>query len=151
VSEISDSPTGWVAKHIRDYVATGGRVGHRRWGVYTLLLTTRGRRSGRLRRTALIYGTDGDGRYVVVASNGGKPANPDWYHNLLAHPEAHVQVGAETFTATAVEATGAERDRLWAMMAELWPDYARYGARATRPIPVMVLQQTSPSGQPATA
>ncbi|HSK97749.1 MAG TPA: nitroreductase/quinone reductase family protein, partial [Euzebyales bacterium] len=68
--EIVDSPTGWVADHIRTYVATDGRKGHKRWGVHTLLLTTRGRRSGTLRRTALIYGRDDD-RYLVVGSNGG--------------------------------------------------------------------------------
>ena len=141
MSEISDSPTGWVAKHIRDYVATDGRVGHRRWGVRTLLLTTRGRRTGQLRRTALIYGTDGDGRYVVVASNGGRPDNPAWYLNLLAHPEAHVQVGADRFTAAAAEATGEERERLWTMMAELWPEYARYRAKTARAIPVMLLRR----------
>lgn len=73
--QIYDSPAGWVAKHIREYVESEGRQGHRWNGVTTLLLTTRGRRTGKLRRTALIYGQDGDA-YVVVASRGGAPHHP---------------------------------------------------------------------------
>nr|BFE79864.1 hypothetical protein GCM10020093_024650 [Planobispora longispora] len=71
--EISDSPTGWVAKHVRDYLASDGDKGHLYHGIPTLLLTTRGRKSGKLRRTALIYGTDG-GRHLLVASNGAPPS-----------------------------------------------------------------------------
>jgi hypothetical protein len=69
--EFLDSPIGWVANHIRTYVDSGGRKGHQRWGVHTLLLTTRGRKAGRLRRTALIYRRDGD-RFLLVVSNGGR-------------------------------------------------------------------------------
>lgn len=151
MSQVNDSPTGWVDKHIRDYVATDGRVGHRKWGVHTLLLTTCGRRTGQLRRTALIYGTDGDGRYVVVASNGGKPTNPAWYLNLLAHPETHVQVGAETFTALVIEATGADRDWIWDMMVKVWPEYGRYQTKIARTIPVIVLQRKTPTDPPDNA
>src|SRR5690606_23006715 len=96
--EIYDSPTGWVAQHIRDYVETDGRKGHKWRGVDTLLLTTRGRKSGKLRRTALIYGKDGD-NYIVVASRGGHPSHPAWYLNLVANPEVMVQVGADKFKA----------------------------------------------------
>ncbi|HEX9762294.1 MAG TPA: nitroreductase/quinone reductase family protein, partial [Acidimicrobiia bacterium] len=71
--KVYDSPRGWVSRHISQYVETDGRKGHRWQGVPTLLLTTRGRKSGKLRRTALIYGGDGD-RYLVVASTGGAPA-----------------------------------------------------------------------------
>lgn len=136
--EIADSPTGWVARHIQEYVESGGRRGHRRWGVTHLLLTTRGRRSGRLRRTALIYGEDA-GRYVVVASNGGHPHHPAWYLNLVANPEVGVQVGAEVFTARASTATGEEKERLWRRMADIWPDYDRYRKRTSREIPVVIL------------
>ncbi|HEY3010768.1 MAG TPA: nitroreductase family deazaflavin-dependent oxidoreductase [Micromonosporaceae bacterium] len=135
---------GWVANHVRRYLATDGRQGHRRWGVTNLLLTTRGRRSGILRRTALIYGRD-QGRYVVVASSGGESHHPNWYLNLRANPEVYVQVAAETFTARASTATGRERDRLWRMMADMWPDYDRYQRRAGREIPVVVLQRASTS------
>ena len=78
---VTDSPTGWVAKHVRKYVESDGKKGHRWSGVDTLLLTTRGRSTGKLRRTALIYGED-RGRYIVVASNGGAKTHPHWYQNL---------------------------------------------------------------------
>ena len=137
-----DSPVGWVARHIGEYVESGGTRGHRRWGVTTLLLTTRGRRTGTLRRTGLIYGTDGD-RYVVVASNGGKPDNPAWLLNLRADPDVEVQVGEETFAGRARVATGDERERLWRSMADMWPDYDKYRQKATREIPVVVLERRS--------
>lgn len=138
--QVFDSPVGWVNRHIRRYVGSGGEKGHEwRPGVPTLLLTTRGRRSGLLRRTALIYGRDGDS-YVVVASSGGGPDNPAWYLNLEADPQVHVQVGADEFDARARTATGAERERLWAPMARIWPDYDRYQRRTDREIPVVVLE-----------
>lgn len=139
--EIEDSPVGWVASHLRRYVETDGRQGHRRWGVTTLLLTTRGRRSGKLRRTALIYGQDG-GRYVVVGSNGGKAGHPSWYLNLRANREVQVQVGAEKFAARASTAVGEERERLWSLMAGMWRDYDRYRKKTGREIPVVVLERT---------
>lgn len=138
--DVHDSPTGWVSRHIREYVESGGRRGHRRWGVTTLLLTTRGRRSGELRRTALIYGLDGE-RYVVVGSNGGKPADPGWYLNLLTDPTVELQVGAEVFAARARVAHGDERERLWRQMADLWPDYDRYRTKTSREIPVVVFER----------
>jgi deazaflavin-dependent oxidoreductase (nitroreductase family) len=139
--EVFDSPTGWVADHIRRYVETDGREGHEwREGVHTLLLTTRGHASGKLRRTALIYGRDGDD-YVVVASQGGAPTHPSWYRNLAAEPEVRVQVAAETFTARARTATAEERPRLWRMMAAIWPDYDSYQKQTDREIPVVVLER----------
>ncbi len=138
MAEIDDSPIGWVARHVRAYVATDGRDGHHRWGVTNLLLTTRGRRTGRLRRTALIYARDGS-RYVVVASGAGEDHHPAWYLNLRADPLVGVQVGAEVFVARAATARGEERDRLWRMMAGIWPDYDRYQRRASRTIPVVTL------------
>jgi hypothetical protein len=90
--EVFDNPTGWVRQHVRRYVESDGEKGHRFNGHDALLLTTRGRRSGKLRRTALYYGEDA-GRYVLVASDGGKPRDPAWYLNLVAHPEVDVQVG----------------------------------------------------------
>ena len=138
--EVLDSPTRWVARHVRRYVETDGRSGHRWNGRNTLLLTTRGRRSGKLRRTALIYGRDGD-RYLVVASNGGARNHPFWYLNLSAQPEVQVQVGAERFAARARTAGAEERPRLWRLMAEIWPDYERYQKRTGREIPVVVLER----------
>lgn len=139
--EILDSPVDWVAKHVRGYVESGGRKGHKKWGVHTLLLTTRGRKSGKRRRTALIYGQDGD-RYLVVASNGGAATDPAWYLNLVEHPEVEVQVGPERFTARARPASAEEKPRLWSLMAALWPQYDRYQARTRRNIPLVILERT---------
>lgn len=134
--EVIDSPTGWVAAHIKRYVETGDA----RWrGLPTLLLTTRGRRSGKLRRTALIGGRDDD-RYVVVASVGGAAHHPAWYLNLVANPEVDVQVGAQRFKARARTATGDEKARLWRMMAGIFPTYDRYQAGTSREIPVVILE-----------
>jgi deazaflavin-dependent oxidoreductase (nitroreductase family) len=138
--EILDSPTGWVAKHIRRYVETDGLQGQMYNGRPALLLTTRGRRSGKLRRTALFYGQDGD-RYLLVASNGGAPKHPAWYHNLVDHPEVEIQVGPETFTARARTATAEEKPALWQRMVALFPLYATYQAKAGREIPVVIVER----------
>ena len=144
--QVLDSPQGWVARHIRRYLDSDGADGHEwRPGVYTLLLTTRGRRSGRLRRTALIYGRDGD-RYLVVASKGGARTHPLWYLNLTADPEVQVQVGAEKFTARACTAGAEEQPRLWRLMAEIWPDYDHYQRRTSREIPVVILERVENAG-----
>ena len=139
--QVLDSPTGWVAEHIDRYVATDGTEGHEwRPGVFTLLLTTRGRRSGKLRRTALIYGRDGEA-YVIVASQGGDPRHPAWYLNLQADPTAEVQVGADRFTARARTATAEEKARLWPLMTGIWPAYDDYQAKTERDIPVVLLER----------
>jgi deazaflavin-dependent oxidoreductase (nitroreductase family) len=140
--EVFDSPTRWVAQHIRRYVETDGRSGHRWGGVQTLLLTTRGRKSGKLHRTALIYGRDGD-RYLIVGSKGGAKRHPAWYLNLTENPQVRLQVGSEVFDARARTATGKEKQRLWRLMASIWPDYDRYQARTTRDIPVVILERES--------
>jgi deazaflavin-dependent oxidoreductase (nitroreductase family) len=139
--EILDSPTGWVARHVRRYVETDGRSGHKWNGRQTLLLITRGRKSGKLRRTALLYGRDGD-RYLLVASNGGARDHPLWYLNLTAHPEVQVQVGADRFTARARTAGAEEKPRLWRVMTAIWPDYDRYQKRTSRDIPVVILERS---------
>jgi deazaflavin-dependent oxidoreductase (nitroreductase family) len=136
--DIFDSPTGWVAKHIREYVETNGRDGHLWRGVPTLLLTTRGRKTGLRRRTALIYGKDGD-NYVVVASRGGHSKHPAWYLNLVENPEVEVQVEADKFSARAHTASPEEKARLWPLMVSIWPSYDDYQAKTDREIPVVVL------------
>lgn len=138
--EIHDSPTGWVNRHIKSYVESDGKQGHRWHGVETLLLTTRGRKTGKLRRSALIYGQDGEG-FVIVASKGGSKNHPAWYLNLVADPDVEVQIGAETFAARASTAEGPRREQLWTMMAEIWPDYEQYQRRTERQIPVIVLER----------
>jgi deazaflavin-dependent oxidoreductase (nitroreductase family) len=138
--QVFDNPTGWVNQHIRRYIESGGKRGHRWSGVNTLLLTTRGRKSAKLRRTALIYGRDGD-RYLVVGSRGGAKHHPAWYLNLLANPEVTVQVGAEDFRARALPASAEDKPRLWQTMAAIWPEYDKYQARTAREIPVVVLER----------
>lgn len=140
-NEIFDSPTGWVRDHIRSYVESDGAKGHQWRGVSTLLLTTRGRKSGKLRRTALIYGQD-DGSYLVVASNGGADQHPLWYLNLSANPEVELQVGADKFTAHARTANAEEKARLWPLMAQIFPNYDAYqqkAGKAGRDIPLVIL------------
>jgi deazaflavin-dependent oxidoreductase (nitroreductase family) len=137
--EVLDSAAEWVADHIRAYVATDGREGHLYQGWPTLLLTTRGRKSGLLRRTALIYGRDGD-RYLVVASNGGSSAHPGWYLNLGEDPVVTLQVGADTFTARARTATPEEKPALWRVMASIFPQYDVYQAGSDRDIPLVILE-----------
>jgi deazaflavin-dependent oxidoreductase (nitroreductase family) len=141
---VVDSPQGWVARHIKRYVDSDGANGHEwRPGVYTLLLTTRGRRTGKRRRTALIYGRDGD-RYLVVASIGGAAKHPAWYLNLREHPEVELQVGAERFPARAHTADEAEKPRLWSMMTSIWPAYEGYQRKTRRDIPVVILERIGP-------
>jgi deazaflavin-dependent oxidoreductase (nitroreductase family) len=137
---VTDSPTGWVAKHVRRYVESDGEKGHRWSGVDTLLLTTRGRSTGKLRRTALIYGED-RGRYIVVASNGGSKTHPHWYQNLSADPHVLVQVVGERFKARARTATARTKPRLWRLMVSIWPEYERYQTRTAREIPVVILER----------
>jgi deazaflavin-dependent oxidoreductase (nitroreductase family) len=128
-------------EHVRQYEETGGKVGHD-WqnGVPTLILTTVGRKSGNKYKSPLIYQED-DGTYVVVASKGGAPADPDWYRNLVAKPDVEVQVGADKFTARAHTADDSERARLWPKMAKVWPDYDNYQRKTDRQIPVVVLEK----------
>jgi deazaflavin-dependent oxidoreductase (nitroreductase family) len=135
-----DSALDWVADHTRRYVESDGEDGHEWMGVPTLILTTRGRRSGRLRRNALIYGTDGDD-YVIVASRGGHDHHPLWYLNLVDDPDVAVQVGAEHFDATARTASPDEKARLWSEMAKIWPAYDEYQTKTEREIPVIVLER----------
>ncbi|WP_163513056.1 nitroreductase family deazaflavin-dependent oxidoreductase [Fodinicola acaciae] len=136
--QVVDSPTGWVADHIKQYVESDGKEGHDWRGVPTLLLTVVGRKTGTKRRTALIYGKDGDD-YLLVASKGGAPKNPLWYENLVANPDVELQVGSDVFEATARTATAEEKERLWPGLVEIWPDYANYQKKTDRDIPVVIL------------
>lgn len=126
------------AEHVRAYRETGGERGYRWRGTTILLLTTRGRKSGEERTTPLIHRTDGE-RWVIVASKGGTPEHPSWYENLLADPQATIQVKGETIGVTASTAEGEERSRLWSLMAEVWPAYDDYQKNTDRQIPVVVL------------
>jgi deazaflavin-dependent oxidoreductase (nitroreductase family) len=140
--EIVDNPDGWVANHIREYVATDGREGHRLsgWKASTLLLVTRGRRSGRLRRTAVAYG-EHDGRYVIIASNGGATRHPDWCLNLVADLAVQVQVRNDKFVARARDATPEEKPSPWNLMTSLGGALDDFQRSSGREIPVVVLER----------
>ncbi len=138
------SSTTWLFgdAHVDKYRETDGEVGHS-WkeGTKILLLTTKGRSSGKPRTVPLIYAQDGD-RYLIVASQGGAPKHPGWYRNLVKTPEVEVQVKGEVFPARASTAEGAERDRLWAEVNKVWPHYEEYATRTEREIPVVVLERS---------
>lgn len=138
--EITDSPVKWVADHVHRYVTSGGEKGHRWSGMNTLLITTRGRKSGKLRRTALIYGQDND-HYIVVASNSGKDKHPLWYLNLIEHPEVQVQVGTEEFVAQARPTTTEERPQAWELMTSIFPMYKNYQNKTSREIPLVIIER----------
>ena len=140
--EVLDSPVEWVAEHTRQYIETDGEEGHIWRGVPTLALTTKGRRSGKLHRTMLIYGEDGD-RYLVVASKGGAPDHPQWYLNLVANPQVQVQIRGDQFTARARVATAEEKPALWKIMSAIWPAYDEYQTKTDREIPVVVISRSS--------
>ncbi len=146
-SKIVDSPVGWVQDHIRAYVETNGQEGHMWRGVPTLLLTTTGRKSGELRRTALIYGRDSDD-YVIVASKGGAPNNPLWYENLVAQPKVTIQVGADVFDCVASTyeesgVAGEQRQKAWGSLVAIWPGFAEYQTKTARRIPLVRLKRVS--------
>ena len=126
--------------HVNRYLDTDGAEGHEWEGTHTLILTTRGRRSGETRRNALIYGRKGDD-YLVVGSKGGSPAPPAWYLNLEADPEVEVQVLGDRFAARARTATPEERAVLWPTMTREWPAYDEYQKRTTREIPIVILER----------
>jgi len=136
MAEIND----WNRQTIEAFRANGGKVGGVWEGRPLLLLTTTGAKSGQRRTTPVMYLPDGD-RLLVFATKAGAPTNPAWYHNLLAHPEVTVEVGTETYEATATSLTGDERDRLYAKQASLYPQFGEYQARATRKIPVIALER----------
>ena len=128
--------------HVRMYRRSGGRIGGRFFFVgrqRIALVDHVGARSGTHRTVALIYLPDGDD-VVIVASKGGHPKHPAWFHNLKANPDTTVQVGGELRPVTARVATAAERERLWPLLVDLYPSYADYQRKADREIPVVILR-----------
>ncbi len=132
--------SNWNSQIINEFRANEGKVGGPFKGAPLLLLTTTGARSSQRHTAPVMYLPDGN-RLVIFASKAGAPTNPDWYHNLLAHPKATVEVGTETFDVTAVVTTGDERDQLYARQAKLYPGFAEYEAKTTRKIPVIALHR----------
>lgn len=126
-------------EHVERYVETDGAEGHDWQGTTVLILTTKGRRTGRQRSTPLIYQRHGDS-YLIVPSKGGADEHPEWYLNLQADPEVGVQVKGQRFTARGRAATAAEKPALWETMASVWPAYNEYQEKTEREIPVVVLE-----------
>ena len=126
--------------HVELYRHTRGLIGHRVPLVPPMLLLDHvGARSGKPRTSALAYVRDGDS-YVVIASKGGHPRNPGWFHNLRAHPDTTIQVGAARRTVRARVATPEERERLWPRAVEVWGPYESYQRRTKRQIPLVILE-----------
>jgi deazaflavin-dependent oxidoreductase (nitroreductase family) len=127
---------------IDEFRANGGTVTGVVANQPLLLLTTTGAKSGEPRTSPLVYTRDGD-RLVIIASKGGAPENPAWYHNLVAHPTVTVELPGETFEARAVVASGDERERLFRAQADVMPQFDEYQKNVTRPIPVVALERVS--------
>ncbi len=145
IKELSES--GWIAEHRKLYL-DDGEAGHM-WDssiaggpgpLPTLLLFTTGRRSGNESIMPLLYGKV-DGGYAIIASKGGFPKHPGWYHNLKAQRDVRVKAANDEFQATARETAGDEREKIWAQMAEMYPPFVDYQkAAGAREIPVVVLE-----------
>jgi deazaflavin-dependent oxidoreductase (nitroreductase family) len=142
----AQDPRAWIQRHIELYKTDPEKAHYinldmvgGKGQVPTLLLTTKGRKTGKLIPTPLIYGRV-NGNYVVVASKGGSPTHPHWYLNLVANPEVEIQVVRERYHARARTAGPDERKRLWKEMAKIFPPYDEYQARAGREIPIVVLE-----------
>ena len=132
----------WNKSLIEEFRAKGGK-GIRQWDDKLLLLTTRGAKSGQLRTTPVVFHRDGD-RYVIAASMGGAPQHPAWYHNLVKHREAEVEVGTEKLKVRATPIPkGPERDRLYKAHGDNWAAFRDYPKKTSRIIPVVVLERIS--------
>lgn len=131
----------WNDGIIEEFRTNAGVVGGPFEGRPLLLLTTTGAKSGGEHTTPLMFLPDGD-RYIVIASKGGAPTDPDWFRNVAANPGATVELGTERFAVTAQIAEGDERDALFAHHAEVYPQFAEYAEKAGRVIPVVILTRT---------
>ncbi|MGW2472525.1 nitroreductase family deazaflavin-dependent oxidoreductase [Streptomyces sp. NPDC001665] len=137
--EYEPSPSQWVRDQVEQYESSGGTEGTTMRGMPVIVLTTVGAKSGKIRKTPLMR-VEHDGRYAVVASQGGAPTHPVWYHNLKAEPRAELQDGPVRSDMTAREVTGAEKEQWWDRAVEAFPDYADYQEKTDRQIPVFVLE-----------
>ena len=137
--EYQPSPDQFVRDQVALYERSGGTEGTTLQGVPVIVLTSLGARSSKIRKTPLMR-VEHDGAYAVVASQGGAPKHPTWYHNLVAHPHVELQDGSVRQDMTAREVKGAERELWWSRAVAVWPDYAEYEKKTERVIPVFVLE-----------
>jgi deazaflavin-dependent oxidoreductase (nitroreductase family) len=139
--EYEPSPQSYVRDQVDLYESSGGTEGTTMRGKPVIILTTKGARSGKLRKTPLMR-VEHDGDYAVVASLGGAPKHPVWYYNVREHPVVELQDGPVKRRLKAREVTGEEKAAWWERAVEAWPDYAEYQKKTDREIPVFVLEPT---------
>ncbi|SEP72766.1 deazaflavin-dependent oxidoreductase, nitroreductase family [Streptomyces sp. yr375] len=139
--EYEPSPTQWVREQVERYESSGGTEATTLMdtGLPVILLTTRGAKSGKIRKTPLMR-VEHEGRYALVASLGGAPKHPVWYHNVLADPQVELQDGPRKQDMTAREVTGAEKAEWWERAVAAFPTYADYQKKTDREIPVFVVE-----------
>ena len=136
--EYEPSTSDWARENAELYMSSGGTEGTELKGKPVILLTTVGAKTGKLRKTPLMR-VEHNGEYAVVASLGGAPKHPVWYHNVKAHPHVELQDGTRTADYEAREVSGEEKATWWRRAVEVWPDYADYQRKTDREIPVFVL------------
>ena len=137
-SDYAPSPRDHVRETVDLYESTDGAEGNTLQGRPVIILTTTGAKTGKVRKTPLMR-VEHDGSYAVVASMGGAPTHPVWYHNIVAHPEVELQDGATRKQYLAHEASGEEKAEWWARATQTWPDYDTYQTKTDRQIPLFVL------------
>lgn len=137
--EYEPSPEQWVRDQVDLYERSGGTEGTTMRDKPVIILSTLGAKSGKIRKTPLMR-VEHDGRYAVVASMGGAPRHPVWYHNIVADPHVELQDGPARQDMVAREVTGEEKAQWWERAVEAWPDYANYQRKTERQIPVFVLE-----------
>ena len=141
--EYEPSPEAWVRDQVEEYEGSGGKSGTTLRGMPVVIVSNKGAKSGKLRKTPLMR-VEHNGRYAVVASQGGAPEHPAWYNNLIADPHVQLQDGPIKQDMLAREVTGEERADWWKRAVEAYPDYASYQRRTDREIPVFVLEPVKP-------
>lgn len=139
--EYEPNPNDFVREQVEQYERSGGTEGTTMKGLPVIILTTKGAKSGKIRKTPLMR-VEHDGRYAVVASLGGAPKHPVWYFNVAAHPQVELQDGPVKRDYVAREVSGDEKAQWWRRAVEAFPDYADYQKKTDREIPVFVLDPT---------
>ena len=134
------SPSDWNKQIIEEFRANGGKVGGQFAGTNLLLLHTQGAKSNQPHTTPLVYSKEGDD-FILVAAKGGAPTNPDWYYNILAHPNVTLEVGTEHFNAHATIPEREERDRIFANISQQAPMVSEYQRKTSRVIPIITLKR----------
>lgn len=143
--EYAPSPLDWSREQADTYMKSGGTEGTQLQGKPVILLTTVGAKTGKLRKTPLMR-VEHDGQYAIVASLGGAPKNPVWYHNAVKNPRVELQDGTVTGDYDAREVFGDEKAIWWQRAVAVWPDYASYQTKTDRQIPVFVLTPVRAGG-----